>query len=127
VLVPIRDGIRLPTELYRPPHDRDPAIVLRKPYGRSTIYDAALHEVRADPSKESHARLCFSQACFSHARTRTHARESISARAKLTWAEALPLKPTAVSGARLPPTPKTPGALTRGHVRTREESGSRAW
>ena len=36
VLVPMRDGIRLATDVYRPPVSRAPAIALRTPYGRAT-------------------------------------------------------------------------------------------
>ena len=36
VLVPMRDGIRLATDVYLPPTGRAPAIALRTPYGRAT-------------------------------------------------------------------------------------------
>jgi predicted acyl esterase len=36
VLVPMRDGIRLATDVYLPPVSRAPAIALRTPYGRAT-------------------------------------------------------------------------------------------
>ena len=37
VRVTMRDGIRLATDVYRPPGDRAPAIALRTPYGRRTL------------------------------------------------------------------------------------------
>ena len=37
VLVPMRDGIRLATDVYLPPAGRAPAIALRTPYGRATL------------------------------------------------------------------------------------------
>ena len=37
VLVPMRDGTRLATDVYRPPVGRAPAIALRTPYGRATL------------------------------------------------------------------------------------------
>lgn len=37
VWVTTRDGIRLATDVYRPPGDRAPAIALRTPYGRRTL------------------------------------------------------------------------------------------
>jgi hypothetical protein len=37
VLVPMRDGIRLATDVYRPPVAVAPAITMRTPYGRATL------------------------------------------------------------------------------------------
>jgi uncharacterized protein len=39
VLVPMRDGIRLATDVYRPPVSTAPAIAMRTPYGRAALRD----------------------------------------------------------------------------------------
>src|SRR3984957_2148350 len=47
VFVPMRDGIRLATELYRPPVAQAPAIAVRTPYGRRTLEPVFLALARA--------------------------------------------------------------------------------
>jgi predicted acyl esterase len=42
VFVTMRDGVRLATDLYLPPVERGPAIVLRTPYNRRGFHEAAL-------------------------------------------------------------------------------------
>lgn len=45
--MPMRDGIRLATEVYRPSVARAPAIAVRPPYGRRTLEPAFLALARA--------------------------------------------------------------------------------
>jgi uncharacterized protein len=47
VFVPMRDGTRLATDVYRPPVSQAPAIALRTPYGRATMAAAFLSLAQA--------------------------------------------------------------------------------
>src|SRR5215813_10086944 len=49
VLVPMRDGIRLATDVYRPPVSTAPAIAVRTPYGRATRSEEHTSELQSRP------------------------------------------------------------------------------